>query len=239
MRVLRPLVFLVVTVALMVSAAVLCLPVLLVSRRAGGAITRGFASAILVLLRVICGVEVRLTGLAHIEGGPVLIAAKHQSALETYVLSSRLPHARFVLKREILMVPLIGWYIAGLEPIAVDRSAGASALRAMVKQARAVAGKGHDIVIFPEGTRIPTGQKAPYHPGVAALYSELGLPVVPVALDTGHVWTRRNFIRSPGRATIAFLEPIPPGLPRKDFMALLQARIEEGCAALEAGRHEA
>ena len=233
MSLLRSLLFVVLVVTSMVVAAVGFLPVLLFSRRAAGSVTRWFAGYILALLRPLCGVTVRITGLEHLRGGPVLIAAKHQSALETYVLTARLPDASFVLKREIVRVPLVGWYIAGIDPIAVDRGAGASALRSMVKGAKAAAAQGRSIVIFPEGTRTRPGQRAPYHPGVAALYGELGLPVVPMALDTGHVWPRKSLVKHPGTATLAFLEPIPPGMPRRAFLALLEERIEAGCRALE------
>lgn len=235
MRALRSLLFVVLVVAAMVVAAILGLPLLLWRGRAA-LVTRGFAHFILALLRPLCGITVELRGTEHLAGGPVLIAAKHQSALETYVLTDRLPGASFILKREILMVPLAGWYVAALDPIAVDRRAGASALRSMLQGARAAAAAGRSIVIFPEGTRTRPGQKAPYHPGVAALYGDLGLPVVPMALDTGHVWPRRSLIKHPGRATLAFLEPIPPGMPKRAFLDLLQERIETGCRALEEER---
>ncbi|MDA0218981.1 MAG: lysophospholipid acyltransferase family protein [Proteobacteria bacterium] len=236
MTLLRSLLFVVLVVVAMLVAALLGLPLLLLSRRRAGGLARGFAGFIVALLRPLCGITVELRGLEHLAGGPVLIAAKHQSALETYVLSHRLPGASFVLKREITLVPLAGWYVAALEPIAVDRGAGASALRSMVRHAREAAARGRSVVIFPEGTRTRPGQRAPYHPGVAALYGELGLPVVPMALDTGHVWPRRSLIKYPGRATLAFLEPIPPGMPRRAFLSLLEERIEEGCRRLEEER---
>lgn len=232
MRLLASLLFVVTVIAAMVPAAIVGLPLLL-WRRQAARFTRGFARFILALLGPLCGVTVVLRGMEHLGDGPVLIAAKHQSALETYVLTARLPDAGFVLKREILMVPLVGWYIAALEPIAVDRRAGASALRSMLAGARAAVAAGRSVVIFPEGTRTRPGRKAPYQPGVAALYGELGIPVVPLALDTGHVWPRRSLVKYPGRATLAFLEPIPPGLPKRAFLKLLEERIEAGCLALE------
>lgn len=232
MRLLASLLFVVVVIAAMVPAAIVGLPLLLWPRQAAR-YTRGFAAFIVALLRPLCGVTVVLRGQENLGDGPVLIAAKHQSALETYVLTARMPGASFVLKREILAVPLVGWYIAALQPIAVDRRAGASALRGMLQGARAAVAAGRSVVIFPEGTRTRPGQKAPYHPGVAALYGELGIPVVPMALDTGHVWPRRSLVKHPGRATLAFLEPIPPGLPKRAFLDLLQQRIEAGCLALE------
>jgi len=233
MRLLRSLLFVVLAVTAMIVAAVAGLPLLLLPRRHAAALARGFADFVVGLLRLLCGVTVELRGLENLQGGPVLIAAKHQSALETYVLSARLPQASFVLKREIVRVPLVGWFIATLEPIAVDRGAGASALRSMVRGARAAVAQGRSVVIFPEGTRTRPGQRTPYHPGVAALYGELGLPVVPMALDTGHVWPRRSLMKYSGHATLSFLEPIPPGMPRRAFLSLLEERIEEGCRVLE------
>jgi len=232
---LRSVLYVAVSVAAMLAAALAGLPLLLVARPAAARLTRWFSGVMVRLLRAICGVEVVMTGLERLEGGPLLIAAKHQSSLETYLFAWRLPNAAFVLKREILMVPLVGWYVQTLAPIAVDRGAGAAALRSMLKRAQAAVAEGRDVVIFPEGTRTRPGQQAPYHPGVAALYGELGLPVVPVALDSGRLWPRRSLLKRPGRVTVAFLEPIPPGLPRRQFMALLQERIEAGCRALEVG----
>ena len=233
MRLLRSLLFVTLVVTTMLLAAIVGLPLLVFSRRWAGVVTRWFAGFIVGLLRPICGITVELRGLEHLAGGPVLIAAKHQSALETYALTHSLPDASFVLKREIILVPLIGWYVAAIEPIAVDRGAGASALRSMVRNAKAAVARGRSVVIFPEGTRTRPGQRAPYHPGVAALYGELGLPVVPMALDTGHVWPRKSLIKYSGRATLSFLEPIAPGMPRRAFLSLLEERIEAGCLALE------
>ncbi len=237
MTVLRSLLFAVVAVTAMLVVALACLPLLVVAPRAAGGVPRGFGGFVVGLLQRLCGVHVEITGMEHLENGPVLIAAKHQSALETYLLCHRLPQARFVLKREIVLVPLVGWFVAAMRPIAVDRGAGAAALRGLLQRARQAVAEGCSVVIFPEGTRTRPGEIVPYQPGVAALYADLGLPVVPLALDTGHAWPRRSLVKYPGRATLAFLEPIPPGLPRRDFMTLLQERIEAGCRALESARN--
>jgi len=208
------------------------LPLLLIDRRRAGAATRWFARFQIAALRVIAGIELDVRGLDTLPDRPVLIACKHQSALETYALTMLLPRACFVLKREIVQVPVAGWFIAAMDVIAVDRAGGAAALKSMVASARQAVGKGRSIVIFPEGTRTAPGERRRFHPGVAALYVGLDLPVVPVALNTGLYWRRRHILKHPGRAVITFMEPIAPGLDRKAFMAELQRRIEDGTDAL-------
>ncbi|MEX0758775.1 MAG: lysophospholipid acyltransferase family protein, partial [Tistlia sp.] len=160
------------------------------------------------------------------EGG-LLIASKHQSAWDTLVFPLLVRDPAYVLKRELLLVPFFGWIMWRLRMIAVDRKGGAAALRRMLAAARRIVGRERrPLVIYPEGTRTAPGDSRPYHPGVAALYGELGVPVVPVALNSGLYWPRQSFLRRPGRIVLEFLEPIPPGLPRRQFLAELEARIE-------------
>jgi len=139
-----------------------------------------------------------------------------------------------VIKRELLFVPLYGWYVRRAGAIAVDRRGGAGALKRMLADAQEAAKEGRRIAIFPEGTRTAIGARPPYHPGVAALYGKLGLPLVPVAVNSGLYWGRRSFVKRPGRIVLSFLDPIPPGLPRHEVMAELETRIETATAALEA-----
>ena len=119
-----------------------------------------------------------------------------------------------MLKRELLLLPFYGWYAARAGSIAIDRKAGAGALRRMLAQARPAAAAGRPIVIFPEGTRVAPGERRPYQPGVAALYQALALPLVPAAVNSGLYWGRRSFVKRPGRIVLEFLDPIPPGWPR-------------------------
>lgn len=223
---LRATAFAVLAVVVMVALALAGLPLLLFARSRAAVIPRSFARYLLWSAAAICGLRVEARGLERLPATPVLIASKHQSALETFLFTCLLPGAGVVLKREIVALPLVGSYIGLLRPIAVDRGAGAKALRGLVRRARAAVAEGRSIVIFPEGTRTRPGSARAYQPGVAALYAELGIPVVPVALDTGRFWPRRSFRKWPGTATVVFLEPIPPGLERKRFMALLRERIE-------------
>jgi 1-acyl-sn-glycerol-3-phosphate acyltransferase len=211
---------------------ILCIPILLGpgkwSRVAGGV----WIDVDLWLLRHLVGLDYRILGAENIPTGPAIFASKHQSAWETLFLSRYLNYPAFVLKRELLSIPLFGWYLRKVGMIAVDRAAGASALRNMARQAGETFAKNRSILIFPEGTRVPPGESRPYHPGVAALYTQLKVPVVPVALNSGLFWGRKSFVKRPGIVTVQFLPPIPPGLDRKAFMRELESRIEATAMAL-------
>jgi 1-acyl-sn-glycerol-3-phosphate acyltransferase len=144
-----------------------------------------------------------------------------------------------VLKRELLFIPIVGWAMARAGNIAVARGEGSSALRGLVRQSQAVIAEGRSIVIFPEGTRVTIGTERPYHIGIAALYRQLGVPVVPVALNSGVFWGRRQFVKRAGLIDVEVQPPIPPGLDRKRFMALLHQRIESATEGLvERARQE-
>ena len=182
--------------------------------------TRG----ILWLLRAIVGLDHEVRG--TVPNGPVVVASKHQSAWETLAMPVLLRHPVYVLKRELFWFPLIGICFWRAGHIGVDRRAGAAAMRGLLRGARRMLAAGRPIVIFPEGTRTAPGSRRPYQPGVAALYGQLDAPVVPVALNSGHFWGRRSFLKRPGRIVVEFLEPIPPGLDRRRFMAELSERIE-------------
>jgi 1-acyl-sn-glycerol-3-phosphate acyltransferase len=157
---------------------------------------------------------------------------KHQSAWDTLILPVVLGDPAIVLKRELLLLPFFGWYAARAGCIAIDRKAGAGALRGMLAKARRIAVAGRPLVIFPEGTRVAPGASGPYQPGVAALYQALALPLVPAAVNSGLYWGRRRIVKHPGRIVLEFLEPIPPGWPRPRLMAELEQRIETATGAL-------
>jgi 1-acyl-sn-glycerol-3-phosphate acyltransferase len=216
--------------AMYVASAVICillLPLLLGPMRWGQLAGVIWSSAILLLLKIICGLDHRVIGREHLPAGACIVAPKHHSTWETLGIYTLVERRVAVLKRELTWIPLFGWYLLRAGSISIDRKAGPKALRAMLKQARERADvHAARILIFPEGTRTPVGASAPYHPGIAALYSHLDLPVVPVALNSGVFWGRRTFIKWPGTITVEFLEPIPPGLKRDVFMALLRERLE-------------
>ena len=162
----------------------------------------------------------------NLPDGPVIIASKHQSSWETLAFARLFPDSAIVLKRELLFIPIVGWAMARAGNIAVARGDGASALRGLVKQAKAVIADGRSILIFPEGTRVAIGAEHPYQVGTAALYRQLGVPVVPVALNSGLFWGRRQFVKRPGVIDVEILPPIAPGLRREAFMTTLRERIE-------------
>jgi len=207
-------------------------PLLLMGQKSSILVGRTWGRVLLVLLRLLCGLTYEVRGKQHLIKEPVLIAAKHQSMWDTIVLPVLLDAPCFVLKRELARIPVFGWYLQRGGMIAVNRSGGATALKRMVAQARDVIASGRSIVIFPEGTRVEPGKDAPYHPGVAALYTQLNVPVVPVALNSGLYWSRRSFLKKPGRILIEFLPAIPPGLPRKRFLPALKEQIEKHSNAL-------
>jgi 1-acyl-sn-glycerol-3-phosphate acyltransferase len=173
-----------------------------------------------------------LERLVRNESSVVSPASYHQSAWDTFAFLTFLDDGAYVIKKELTRIPIYGWLIIKAAMIPVDRTGGARALRNMVCTARARLAAGRHIVIFPEGTRTAPGTHRAYHPGVAALYSQLAVPVVPVALNSGLFWPRRAFLKRPGHIVVEILPPIPPGLPRGDFMRRLESSIEGTSARL-------
>ena len=201
-------------------------PILLMPRRFVVAWSLVWIDFCLWWLRVTCRLTHRVSGLENMPTGPVIFACKHQSSWETLAFSRLFPGAATVMKRELVLIPIVGWAMARAGNIAVERGDGAKALRGLVKQAKATLEEGRSILIFPEGTRVAVGDEKPYQVGTAALYRQLGVPVVPVALNSGLFWGRRKFIKWPGVIDVESLPAIPPGLSRDVFMATLRKRIE-------------
>ena len=183
------------------------------------------------LLRI-CGIRVEVRGRGHMPTGAALVAPKHQCMLDVFVQFAWLPSSVFVMKRELGWIPWFGWYAAKAGAIPIDRGGHANALRKMVRDAKARFAKGRQVVIFPEGTRGAPGVAGDYKPGIAALYRELNVPVCPVATNSGVHWPAHGFMRFPGTIVFEYLEPIPPGLKRAEFMRILEERIETASARL-------
>lgn len=204
---------------------IVCLPIV----TPGATIKAGriWARVSLAMLWAICGLRHEIRGLAHLPAGPCMIAAKHQSAWDTLIFPLLVNGPGYIYKRELRRIPLFGWYLTRAGCIPIDRAGGPAALRRMIEHARRSLVQGRTIIIFPEGTRLAPGERGPYHPGVAALYGQLSVPVVPVAVNSGLYWGRRAFHKLPGRIILEFLPPIGPGLPRREFAATLEQRIEE------------
>jgi 1-acyl-sn-glycerol-3-phosphate acyltransferase len=175
--------------------------------------------------RWILAIETRIEGM--VPEGPVLFAAKHEALFEALELTRRLGSPATVMKRELAQIPVWGWAARRYGVIVVDRTANATALRAMMRDARAALAEGRSVLIFPEGTRVAPGEAPPLRAGFAGLYRMLDLPVVPIAVRSGHVWPRRGAKRA-GVVTFRFGEVVPPGLPRAEA----EARVHAGINAL-------
>jgi 1-acyl-sn-glycerol-3-phosphate acyltransferase len=197
-------------------------------------VARFWMQGLQAVLRLVVGLSYEVRGRERLPAGPAIIASKHQSAWETLIFHVLVPDLAVGLKYELTRIPVFGWYLMRGGAIRIDRGGAARALRSLVEGARDRAARGVSILIFPEGTRRAPEDPPDYKPGVAALYTALDLPVVPVALNSGLFWSRRSFMKRPGRITVEFLEPIPPGLDRRTFMAELQRRIETATARLVA-----
>jgi 1-acyl-sn-glycerol-3-phosphate acyltransferase len=213
---------------------IVALPTILLPYSFLHGVLRRYASSTLWFLRVVCGTKVEWRGREKLPAGPCIVACKHQSLWETFALFMLLPDPTYVLKRELMWLPLFGWLATKARMIPIDRGSHTKALASMTAAARREAARGRQIVIFPEGTRRPPGAKPRYLPGVAFLYAELGLPCVPIALNSGLFWPRRSLRRHPGTVLVEVLDPIPPGLEKREFLMRLQNATEQSTARLVA-----
>lgn len=198
----------------------------LADRRAARAVTRLWARTVLAGLTVICGVRRRIEGGEYIPDEPVIIAANHQSMWETIVLLAVLPRPAMVFKKELLRVPIYGWW-ANRTGVPVDRKAGARALRMLRRETERHIARGDQIVVFPEGTRGQPGALGPLQPGIAGMYLIADKPVTPVVHNSGEFWRYPSGMKIPGVITMRFLPPIPPKMPRRSFMPTLEAALRQ------------
>ncbi len=187
---------------------------------------KAHAIVTLWLLKVIVGARMEVRGRDKLPKPPYLVASKHQSAWDTFALIPIFSDPALVMKAELRHIPFYGWFSRKFQHIFVERSRGPAALRKLERDARARAEAGREVLIFPEGTRRPPGAEPDYKPGAMALYEALGLTCVPMALNSGLYWPRRELMRYPGTIIVEILDPIPAGLSRSDFRSELQARIE-------------
>jgi 1-acyl-sn-glycerol-3-phosphate acyltransferase len=206
--------------------AILWTPMLLGPGRWTLAMFHFWGRGVVGLLAACCDVKVEVRGREHIPVGAAIVAPKHQCMLDVFAQFTWLPASVFVMKKELAWIPWFSWYAQKVRTIVIDRGAQAAALRQMVSEAKVRFAEGRQVVIFPEGTRGEPGVPGDYKPGIAALYREIDVSVIPVATNSGVHWPRHGFIRRPGTIVFEYLEPIPPGLKRAEFMRTLQARIE-------------
>ncbi|HWH22075.1 MAG TPA: lysophospholipid acyltransferase family protein [Allosphingosinicella sp.] len=211
-----------------IGAVLLAFPAAALGRGPLTAVTYGWARYHRFCAAVFLGIRTKMEG--QVPPGAVIVAAKHQSMFETVELLRLLDRPAVVLKRELADLPGWGWAAQRYGVIPVDRERGAAALRRMLRAAEAAIAQGRPILIFPEGTRVLPGESPPLQAGFAGLYRALGVPVVPIALDSGKVWPRKGFVKRPGTVRMQVGETIPPGLARAE----IEARVHAAINAMEA-----
>ena len=195
-------------------------------------VVRTWAAVETWLLKAIAGTRLEVRGRENLPTGAAIVAVKHQSAFETFALVPLLRFPTIVMKRSIRWFPIFGIYTIKSGMIHVDRAGKSTALRALVDRARTEVAKRREIIIFPEGTRRPPGAEPEYQTGIALLYKSVGVPVVPVALNSGIYWPRKSFLHYPGTIVLEFLPAIPPGLDSKTFLATLEKSLETASSRL-------
>lgn len=182
----------------------------------------------------ICGVRMEFRGRENIPQGACIAACKHQSAWETMALAASFAEPRYILKKELMFVPLFGFYLMRTGQVPINRGNKADAIAAVNKASALAMQQGGQLLIFPEGTRRPVDARPNYKMGVAHLYGALNVPVVPIAINAGVVWPRRTFFKYPGIIVMEYLPQIAPGLPKDEFFALLEKTIEDATNRLVA-----
>jgi 1-acyl-sn-glycerol-3-phosphate acyltransferase len=223
---LRSLLFNIVFFVNMAVLMLIWLPALVMPRQASLSLGRAWGRTSLWWLEKIVGLKVEFRGLENIPKGAIIVACKHQSIWDTFVLPLHFPDFSYILKHELVFIPFFGWYLMSAEQIGIDRAKGGRVLPQITTKAKALFAQGRQLFIFPEGTRRPAGAPAQYKFGVAHIYRETGAPCVPVALNSGLFWPRRSFIVRPGTVVLEYLPPIEPGLEARTFFELLQRTIE-------------
>ena len=191
------------------------------------AVSQVWARGIMWLFRVALGLDFREIGRANVPDGACIIACNHQSLWETAALSMLFPDASIVAKKELARVPIVGWFLQRYPMILVDRAAGRQALKQMVEEATRAVGEGRKVLLFPQGTRQAVGEPMVFQAaGISALYTSLGVPVVPAACNSGLFWGKKTLMIHSGMITLSFLPPIAPGMNRKEFQPMLEKMIE-------------
>src|SRR4051794_26388409 len=236
---LRSLVFNVLFYLLLAFWVIVGIPTYLMPRWGIVTIAQYWARSSIWLMRVVCNIKVEYRGIDKIPQGPLIVAAKHQSMWETFALLQFFPEPLYILKRELKWIPLFGWYLIKTDMIGVVRGAGGRSLIEMARRAGKEVRRGRQLIIFPEGTRTAVDAPTRYKTGVAQVYVDSGVACLPVALNSGLFWPRRTFLRYPGTIVVEFLDLLPPGLTRQEFIAQVSTAIDEATNRLvAAGRAE-
>ena len=214
------------------TLCVLFLPALALPRGIVAWAFKLWARGVIVLLGFCCGIRVEVRGREHVPTGRALVAAKHQCMFDVFAQFVVLPDSCFVMRKELMLIPFFGWYAWKQRMVVIDRDGGSAALRQMVRDGQDRLAEERQLLIFPEGHRGEPGVAGDYQPGVAGLYRDLGLPAHLVATNSGVHWPAHGILRRPGTIVFQYLEPLPAGMKRADFMRQMQERIEAASTAL-------
>ena len=197
------------------------------------AVPRTWARLNLWLLKTLCGLDYRIEGAEHLPDVPFISMWKHSSTWETIAQMLLVPRASWLLKREILWVPVLGWAIARFKPIAIDRKAGGTAVNQVVTQGRERLSEGLGVIIYPEGTRVAPGETRKFGMSGALLASQSGAPLVPIAHDSGYYWRRRGLLKRPGTIRVVIGPPLDPrGLEPRQITERAKDWVDSTVAAL-------
>ena len=199
------------------------------------AVPRAWAHTLLWLLKVLCGLDYQVRGQENLPSEPFISFWKHSSTWETFAQMLLVPRATWILKREVLWIPLVGWAVMRFKPIAINRRAGTSAVNQVVRQGRERLAEGLGVIIYPEGTRMPPGETRKYGVSGALLATETGTKVVPIAHNSGYFWRRRGLMKYAGTIHVSIGPPIDPtGLDPREVNNRAQAWIEAEIARIVA-----
>ena len=227
---LRSVLFILQMYVMMLVIGLAYVPYAVASREGARACCKAFSRWVFWTMGWMVGIRHEVRG--TVPHGEVLIAAKHQSFLDIMMIFTALPSAKFIMKRDILWTPIIGFYARRLECVAVDRGKRGAAIQKMVADVQAGRVNPGQLIIYSQGTRVAPGVRKPYKVGTAVLYEQLGQPCVPVATNVGILWPRKGILRRPGTAIVEFMPAIPHGLERDAFLAELEATVEGRSDAL-------
>ncbi|MEL7130592.1 MAG: lysophospholipid acyltransferase family protein [Pseudomonadota bacterium] len=228
----RSIIFVIWIYATMVVLAFLCLPAMLLHRKAALAPVRFWIKNVRWSLRAIVGITTEIRGREHVPEGGLLIASKHQSMYDAFVPFLIVDDPAIIIKRELLWYPVFGWYAWRTDMIPIDRAGGSKTLKRMYAEARKRTDKGRQVLIFPEGTRRAPGAPPAYKSGIYALYSKLDVPCLPIAHNVGLCWPAHGLRRRPGKIVVECLPVLPSGLDKQSFMDTLETAIEPACDRL-------
>ena len=200
------------------------------------ALARAWGKSMLVVGRFLCGLDYEIEGLENIPDAPCVFMIKHTTVFETYAQLAFFPQQTWVLKRELLWIPIFGWGLAAMQPIAINRNSGRTAVTQVIEQGKDRLGKGISLSIFPEGTRVAAGKTKRYGVSGAAVALAAGVSIIPVAHNAGDFWPRRGLRKRPGLIRVCVGPPIDPaGRKPKETNLIVQEWVETKMVEISGG----